>query len=500
MPFLSKSELRNLIGKDKTQQVIDDLLEITKSLEDNELHNEVVLQSSKFKKYQKRGRKGISTFENQDISISRIEDALIQIIDNLPNDLKKTPTEIELKQKKKSIWTYVVLLTVLLAVLLVIAILIRFIFTENHQHKPDFTTIPTNFATSSNSIFKANNTDTFNVLIVRFEDYIVGEDTYCIGRAVEEHLNVIDVNENLSLPLKNVYVADSIMPPKNQQEAIAIQKRHHSDLIIYGLARQVEQNCAGAEVCFRYKIAEKVIANVAPENKVKAAKHDAEYQQTSPIEIEDGKLQIDSLSIKYWISSLVNAKANKIEKTFEDLTDWATKDIELLSDSEKAIRYFTVGNTYIELMEFQKAVSNFDKAIQFDPDYVLAYYNRGITYRDLKDYQKAIADFDKVIQLDPDYALAYINRGITYDNLKAHQKAINDLEKSKEFLPKNSWLYTTLACYYAAQNQEELALQNLEKAIQLGYDDFEELEEESTLASIRQLPRFKELISAIKEQ
>lgn len=46
MPFLSKSELQNLIGQNKTQEVIFQLLEIAKSLKDKDLHNEVLLQSS----------------------------------------------------------------------------------------------------------------------------------------------------------------------------------------------------------------------------------------------------------------------------------------------------------------------------------------------------------------------------------------------------------------------------------------------------------------------
>ncbi len=266
MPFPSKFELRNLISEDKTQQVIDNLLELTKSLEDKELHKEVILQSSKFEKYQREGRKGTCTFENQNISISRIKDALLQIIDKLPDDLKQTPSETN---KKKPIWKYIILPIALLAILSMFFIINRINLTKKPRQKTELRATQTDIFHTQNSIFNANDEDHFNVLIIRFEDYIAGEETYCIGRAVEEHLNVIAANENLSLPLKNIYVSDSILPPKSQREAIAIQKRHHSDLIIYGLARQVEQNCAGAEVCFRYKIAEQVIAKVASDNHIK---------------------------------------------------------------------------------------------------------------------------------------------------------------------------------------------------------------------------------------
>ena len=44
-------------------------------------------------------------------------------------------------------------------------------------------------------------------------------------------------------------------------------------------------------------------------------------------------------------------------------------------------------------------------------------------------HQRAIEDFDKAIQLDPDYALAYANRGIAYHLLGQDEKS--DADKAK---------------------------------------------------------------------
>ena len=378
MSIASKSVLQNLISQNKTQQAIDSLLAITQSLDDKELHNEVLLQSSKLKQYKKQGRKGIISFENQGISDSRINDALLQIIDELPDHaLNRKATEPK-KSKNPMLWQYVLGMGTVLGIFAAIAEFsgynLKDIFDRN-THKTEQHPNPSH---AQNSIFLPDDQAYFNVLIIRFEDYITGEDTYCIGRAVQEHLNVIGANEDFYLPLKIVYVSDSIQPPESQDEAIRIQKKHHSDLIIYGLARQVEQNCAGAEICFRYKISEHVIANVASNKDIKAAKHDGEYIQTSPMAIEAGKLQIDSVSMKYWISSLINIKAKKINKAFSDLADLSDKDNDLLSDEEKSMRYFTSGNTYSDLKEYEKAIDYYDKAILLNQEYKLAYKNRGM--------------------------------------------------------------------------------------------------------------------------
>ena len=64
--------------------------------------------------------------------------------------------------------------------------------------------------------------------------------------------------------------------------------------------------------------------------------------------------------------------------------------------------------------EHDRAIEDFNKAIQLNPDHALAYANRGVAYYYKGDYDCAIEDFNKVIQLNPDYALAYNNRGGAY--------------------------------------------------------------------------------------
>ncbi len=64
---------------------------------------------------------------------------------------------------------------------------------------------------------------------------------------------------------------------------------------------------------------------------------------------------------------------------------------------------------YINLIEkksYQDALDLFNKAIENDTMFFQAYYNRGVTYELMGNREKAIKDFQKVLELQPNHRLA----------------------------------------------------------------------------------------------
>ena len=61
--------------------------------------------------------------------------------------------------------------------------------------------------------------------------------------------------------------------------------------------------------------------------------------------------------------------------------------------------------------EYDRAIVDFNKAIQLKPDFDAAYNNRGLAYHDKDDYDRAIVDFNTAIKLKPNFAAPYSNRG-----------------------------------------------------------------------------------------
>ena len=103
---------------------------------------------------------------------------------------------------------------------------------------------------------------------------------------------------------------------------------------------------------------------------------------------------------------------------------------EFEEEKENADVYYKRGDAYNEMREYGKAIAEYNKAIQLDPNHALAYYNRAYAYGEIGEYDKAIVDYSKAIELNPSDAQAYYNRGIDYQNKGDAVKAVSDLEKS----------------------------------------------------------------------
>jgi tetratricopeptide (TPR) repeat protein len=70
--------------------------------------------------------------------------------------------------------------------------------------------------------------------------------------------------------------------------------------------------------------------------------------------------------------------------------------------------------------------------IRSDPSDAIAYHTRGKAHQLKGDLDRAIADYDKAIQLKPNYASAYETRGLVYATKGDYIHALADVTRASE--------------------------------------------------------------------
>jgi len=93
------------------------------------------------------------------------------------------------------------------------------------------------------------------------------------------------------------------------------------------------------------------------------------------------------------------------------------------------------GLSFDHLGQSERAIEDYDKAIELNPGLAMAYNNRGNAYYALGQSERAIADYDKAITLNPGDAAAYTNRGTAYAALGQYERAIEDYSRFIELAP-----------------------------------------------------------------
>jgi len=122
------------------------------------------------------------------------------------------------------------------------------------------------------------------------------------------------------------------------------------------------------------------------------------------------------------VSELFNQK--KFDEIIELLKD------ELLEKEKDIELYVWRGNTWYNKMDYNKAITDYNRVLDINPEYELAFYNRGIAWVAKGEYVDAIADFDKVIEFNPSSTIAYVSRGSIRRVMEEYDKAIADYNKA----------------------------------------------------------------------
>ena len=83
----------------------------------------------------------------------------------------------------------------------------------------------------------------------------------------------------------------------------------------------------------------------------------------------------------------------------------------------------------------EKALANYDLAIQHNPNYATAYTNRAFAYHKVGRYEDGVADCNRALELRPDQPNTYNNRGLCRAALGDKEGARADFQRALAFDP-----------------------------------------------------------------
>jgi len=120
--------------------------------------------------------------------------------------------------------------------------------------------------------------------------------------------------------------------------------------------------------------------------------------------------------------------------------------------------------------------------------------------RKKEDADFEIAFYENILKDAPDFIEALSAIGDLYTRAGLWQRGLDVDVRLSQLRPEDAVVFYNLACSYALLNQTRAALAALTKAVDLGYDDFEHLKEDTDLDNLLKDEHFQQYIKKIEKK
>jgi Flp pilus assembly protein TadD/uncharacterized caspase-like protein len=183
-----------------------------------------------------------------------------------------------------------------------------------------------------------------------------------------------------------------------------------------------------------------------------------------------------------------------LEGNFEEAEKAYRKSIEL--DSTISWTYTNLASLCYDQQDYAQAEHYAQKAIQNGADDPVLFYTLGNIRLNSGQAGQARGMYEQTIRLEPQHPYAHFGLGIALERSGEISRAIEAYAKNFEITPGYPVPCISIAALYALQNEPGKALDWLQKGLEHGYANKGNLEENEDFDSLRELPRFRELMNA----
>ncbi len=182
------------------------------------------------------------------------------------------------------------------------------------------------------------------------------------------------------------------------------------------------------------------------------------------IEHFDQQLEESTSAINYYHRGLAHQSVGDLNKAIADYD----QAIEIAP--EAAAYYVIRGNARNDEGEYEKAIADYDEAIRIEPSGA-AYHGRGDASFEQGDYEQAVTDYSKAIEIDPEFVIALQNRGTAFLKQGQIDAAITDFDQAIRLNPEFAAAFASRGRAKARLQRYDDAFADFNKAIELDPED-----------------------------
>ena len=135
-------------------------------------------------------------------------------------------------------------------------------------------------------------------------------------------------------------------------------------------------------------------------------------------------------------------------------------------------RYYTLrAGSWWALGNAEKALDDFDRAIELGYTEAHAYTSRGLFHAAMGDHEKALADYDKAIELDAEDVAPLINRAAVFMAKGDPASAADDYTSALKLAPERTSLLRQRAIAWKAAGQPAMAVKDYDAILKKDAED-----------------------------
>jgi tetratricopeptide (TPR) repeat protein len=145
-----------------------------------------------------------------------------------------------------------------------------------------------------------------------------------------------------------------------------------------------------------------------------------------------------------------------------------------LARNERSLKFAKTHNHFVreqlKMGNLERALALANSAIELHPDYAAAYNNRGLIKQKKGNRDEALADFNKAIELSPKMSAAYVNRARIKRSNGSFDDAMADCDRAIDLKPDFAVAYNIRGELKRRKGDADGALADYNRAIELKPD------------------------------